>query len=71
MSAFEIMKAIQHNEERLDEEESNLLSLLNELKDALIEEGRKDEWLDHWKGYRDRQYEKIYGEEYEDDDEDE
>ena len=63
--AFDLMKSIQHTEERIDEDEANLLSLLNELEEALTEEGRRDEWLDHWKGYRDRHYENMYGEPYE------
>ena len=67
--SYDLMKGIQHTEERLDEEEYNLLSLLNELEEALTEEGRRDEWLSHWKKYRDRQYENMYGEPYEDEEE--
>lgn len=64
--SYDLMKGIEHMEERLDEDEYNLLSLLNELEEALEEEGKSEIWTrDDWKGYRSRQYEKVYGEPYE------
>ena len=65
--SYDLMKSITHMEERLDEDEMNLLSLLNELEEALEEEGQSEVWTrDDWKGYRNRQHEKVYGEPYED-----
>ena len=70
--SYDLMKGIEHMEERLDEDEATLLDLLNELEEALEEEGQSEVWTrDDWKGYRSRQYEKVYGEPYEEEKEDE
>ena len=62
----ELMHDIERTEERIAEREEELLRSYDELEEALANEGRQDEWLNHWKGYRDCLYEKVYGESPED-----